>query len=94
MMPILGLTAVIRRGERQYVAMCPELDVVTRGPTFEDALTNLKEAAEPYLDEVTEAPEGVGSGAIIVTHFEVATDAKASGAVRARTDPGAGQGWL
>ena len=83
MMPMLGLTAVIRKGERQYVAMCPEIDVVTQGPTFEDALANLKEAAELYLQEVTEAPEGVGSGAVIVTHFEVASDAKAFTAIGA-----------
>jgi len=80
MMPVLDLTAIIRKGEKQYVALCPELDVVSQGATIEKALGNLREAAELYLEEVG-PPEGVGSGAIMVTHFEVATDAEAAGSV-------------
>jgi hypothetical protein len=79
-MPILDLTAIIKKGEKQYIALCPELDVVSQGPTIEKALRNLREAAELYLKEMG-PPEGVGSGEIIVTHFEVATNAKAAGSV-------------
>ena len=37
-----SFTAVIKKGERQFVALCPELDVVSQGLTVEEALKNLK----------------------------------------------------
>lgn len=79
MMPTLGLTAVIKKGEKQYVALCPELDVVSQGPTIEKAMGNLKEAAELYLEEIG-PPERIGSGEILVTHFEVVSNAKTASA--------------
>ncbi len=45
-------TAIIRRGEKQFVALCPEIDVVSQGYTIEDALKNLKEAVEVYIEEM------------------------------------------
>jgi len=76
----MNLTAVIRKGEKQYVALCPEVDVVSQGYTIEEALKNLKEAVELYLEEMG-APEGVGTREMIVTHFEVTSHAKATGTV-------------
>jgi len=34
-----------------YVAECPEVGTVSQGETVEDALANLKEATELYLEE-------------------------------------------
>lgn len=48
----MDLTAVIKKGEKQYVALCPELDVVSQGYTVEEVLGNLKEAVELYIEEV------------------------------------------
>ncbi len=48
----MDLTAVIKKGEKQYVALCPELDVVSQGYTVEEALSNLKEAVELYVEEM------------------------------------------
>jgi predicted RNase H-like HicB family nuclease len=76
----MDLTAVIKKGEKQYVALCPELDVVSQGYAIEDALKNLKEAAELYIEEMG-TPEGIGAKEMIVTHFEVTSHAKATGAV-------------
>ena len=45
-------TAIIRKGEKQYVALCPELDVVSQGYTVEESLKNLKEAVELYIEEM------------------------------------------
>lgn len=47
-----ALTAIIKKGENQFVALCPELDVVSQGKTIEKALDNLKEATELYIEEV------------------------------------------
>ena len=48
----MELSAIIRKGEKQYVALCPELDVVSQGFTIEEALANLKEAVELYVEEM------------------------------------------
>ena len=48
----MDLTAIIKKGEKQYVALCPELDVVSQGFTVEKALNNLKEAVALYIEEV------------------------------------------
>ena len=45
------LTAVIHREEDLYVAECPEVGTVSQGTTIEEALANLKEATELYLEE-------------------------------------------
>ena len=48
----MDFTAVIRKGEKLYVALCPEVDVVSQGRTIEDALQNLKEAVTLYIEEM------------------------------------------
>lgn len=45
------LTAVIHLEENIYVAECPEVGTVSQGSTIEEAIENLKEATELYLDE-------------------------------------------
>jgi predicted RNase H-like HicB family nuclease len=61
------LTAVIHREEDMYVAECPEVGTVSQGRTVEEAVANLKEATELYLEEFplgeTEKP--------LLTVFEV-----------------------
>ena len=47
----LELSAVVWREERLYVALCPELDVGSQGKSVEEALANLKEALELYLED-------------------------------------------
>ena len=50
-MKVQTFTAVIHREDDLYVASCPELGTVSQGDTIENALTNLKEATELYLEE-------------------------------------------
>ena len=38
----MKLTAVVKKGEKQYVALCPDLDVVSQGYTVKEAIENLK----------------------------------------------------
>jgi len=45
------LTAVIHREEDMYVAECPEVGTTGQGTTIEDAVKNLQEATELYLEE-------------------------------------------
>ena len=44
-------SAVVYKGEELYVAECPEVGTVSQGPTIEEALANLREATELYLEE-------------------------------------------
>lgn len=72
----MKFTAIIRKGEKQFVALCPEVDVVSQGYTVEEAIKNLKEATELYIEEMG-IPEGISKG-LIVTNFEVRRHAKAA----------------
>jgi predicted RNase H-like HicB family nuclease len=49
-MGVVTLSAVIHREADLYVAECPELGTVSQGSTIEEALGNLKEATELYLE--------------------------------------------
>lgn len=44
-------SAVLHKEEDMFVALCPEIGTVSQGYTVEEALANLKEATELYLDE-------------------------------------------
>jgi len=76
----MELTAIIKKGQKQYVALCPELDVVSQGYTVEEALKNLKEAVELYIEEMG-LPEGISEESPIITSFGVKYD-KAAHPVR------------
>ena len=42
---------MIHKEEDIYVAQCPEVGTVSQGYTVEEAIANLKEATELYLEE-------------------------------------------
>ena len=44
-------TAVIHKEDKLYVAECPEVGTASQGNTVEEAVANLKEATELYLEE-------------------------------------------
>lgn len=67
-MPLRTFSAVLHREQDLYVAECPEVGTVSQGATVEEALANLKESTELYLEEFP-APEGDRS---FLTTFEVA----------------------
>jgi len=47
----LEFSAVVLKGEVAFVATCPELGVASQGKTEKEALKNLKEAVELYLED-------------------------------------------
>lgn len=61
------LTAILHWEEDVYVAECPEVGTASQGETVEEALANLKEATELYLEEFAT----FDSSPRIVTTFEV-----------------------
>jgi len=62
------LTAVLHKEQDLYVAECPEIGTVSQGYTIEEAIENLKEATELYLEEFS-LPELTPP---LLTLFEVA----------------------
>jgi len=64
-MPVL--TAFLHKEDEMYVAECPEVGTVSQGETIEEAIANLKEATELYLEEFP-LKEGRRS---LITTFEV-----------------------
>ena len=46
-----SFTAIIEKEEDMYVATCPEVGTVSQGKTIEEAVENLREATELYLEE-------------------------------------------
>jgi predicted RNase H-like HicB family nuclease len=65
------LTAVIHKEDDWYVADCPEVGTVSQGKTVEEAVANLKEATELYLEEFP-LPEAARP---LLTTFDVAVHA-------------------
>jgi len=45
------LSAVLHKEGKWYVAECPEVGTVSQGRTLDEAVANLKEATELYLEE-------------------------------------------
>ena len=67
-MATMTFTAVIHREDDMYVAECPEIGTVSQGNTVEEAVANLKEATELYLEEFPLPSVGKP----LLTTFEVA----------------------
>jgi predicted RNase H-like HicB family nuclease len=64
-------TALIHQEGESFVSLCPELDVASQGDTIEEAVANLKEAVELFLEVASkEELSRRLKGNIIVTQFE------------------------
>jgi predicted RNase H-like HicB family nuclease len=63
-----SFTAVIHKEDDAYVAECPEVGTVSQGKTIEEALKNIKEATELYLEGMPTKK----AGKPIMAVFEVA----------------------
>lgn len=67
-------TAILEKEGDLYVALCPQLDIASQGPTVETALSNLKEAVELFFESAdpTEIRHRLHTE-VFVTQFEVTT---------------------
>jgi predicted RNase H-like HicB family nuclease len=84
---MVTLTAVLHKEEDLYVAECPEVGTVSQGHTVEEAIANLKEATELYLEEFPL----YSTGKPLLTTFEAAVSeavyAQAAQSIWARSVP-------
>jgi predicted RNase H-like HicB family nuclease len=65
------IKVVVRRGERQYVAECVEIAVVTEGETLDAMVTNLREAVALHLDGEDPADFGLASNPSLLITMEL-----------------------
>ncbi|MCZ6491333.1 MAG: type II toxin-antitoxin system HicB family antitoxin [Acidobacteria bacterium] len=63
-MAVRTFSAVLHKEDDMYVAECPEVGTVSQGGTVEEAVANLKEATELYLQEF---PLSDGSRPLLTT---------------------------
>ncbi len=70
-MQMRTFTAVIHKEDDLYVAECPEVGTVSQGKSIEEAVANLKEATELYLEEFP-LPDTSRS---LITTFETSINA-------------------
>jgi len=64
-------TVVINKDEDMFVAECPEVGTVSQGATIDEAIDNIKEATELYLEEFPQDSKNKS----MITFFEVGTNA-------------------
>lgn len=53
-MKIFGYTAVVWKETEGYVSKCPELGLASCGDSFDEAVANLREAVDLYLENAKE----------------------------------------
>ena len=41
---------VVKQEDKGYSVLCPELNVASQGETFEESISNIKEATELYIE--------------------------------------------
>lgn len=72
-MQLQRFTAVIEREGDGYVALCPELDIVSQGDSVEEAKANLTEAIELFFEmaDDTEIQNRLHTD-VFITQLEVA----------------------
>ena len=72
-------------GKNVFVVVCPSLDVASQGMSVEEAMKNIKEAVELYLEEMPETFEELETTRKEMPTFsiiEVKKNAKTTGIVR------------
>ena len=69
---MVTFTTLLQKEDDMYVATCPEVRTVSQGYTVEEAIRNLREATELYIEEF---PQMKKTNSILTT-FEVENIAK------------------
>lgn len=67
----MHFTAIVEQEGSEFVALCPELDIASQGPSVEEATANLKEAVELFLSAADDSEVASRlENRVFVTHFE------------------------
>ena len=72
------IKAFIHKGEKQYVAECLEISVVTQGRTIDEAVANLQEAVALHLEGEDPAEFGLAPNPTLLVTLEIESAAHAA----------------
>jgi predicted RNase H-like HicB family nuclease len=61
----------IRRGERQYVAECMDLGIVTQARTLDELAANIEEAVGLFFEGEDPAEHGIAKDAVVLATLEL-----------------------
>lgn len=64
-------TVILKKEEDVYIAECPEVGTFSQGNTIDEAVENIKEATELYLEEF---PLESQEKKPIITFFEISSN--------------------
>ena len=64
------IKAFVRKGEKQYVAECVDIAVVTQGTTLDETLANLQEAIALHLEGEDLSELGLASDPAVLVPME------------------------
>ncbi|MCX6147085.1 MAG: type II toxin-antitoxin system HicB family antitoxin [Candidatus Kapabacteria bacterium] len=63
----MNYSAILQKEDDLYVAYCPEIGTASQGKNIEEAIENLKEATELYLEEFPSKKKSM----VLMTTFEL-----------------------
>lgn len=73
----------LSKGSIVFVAHCPSLGITSQGKTLEEAMSNIKEAAELFLEEQPKKYDQLASDEMpLFSIIEVTKNAQAAGSAR------------
>jgi len=67
------IKAFVRRGDKQYVAECMGIAVVTQGSTIDETISNLEEAISLHLEGENLEDLGLGPNPTLLVTLELDT---------------------
>lgn len=67
------IKAVIRKGDKYYVAECLEVNVVTQGITLDETIANLQEAVTLFLEDEDPGEFGLAANPRLLLTMELET---------------------
>jgi len=67
------IKAVIRKGDKYYVAECLEVNVVTQGLTLDETIASLQEAVALYLEDEDPSEFGLTPNPRLLLTMELET---------------------
>ena len=71
----MEMPVIIKKEGKWYTAWAVDVDIVTQGKTIEEAIKNIKEAVELYLED---EDTGIKTDELIIYPLKVDAHAKAS----------------
>ncbi|MDO8490128.1 MAG: type II toxin-antitoxin system HicB family antitoxin [bacterium] len=61
----------ISKGDKQYIAECIDLSIITQGRTLDEVAINIKEAVDLHLEDENNEEYGLAKQPAVLVNFEL-----------------------